>query len=185
MGLFYTGKGDKGESVVGKKKIDKTCVEVEALGDLDELNSLIGIVKSESPKETKDILHKVQEDLFIIQANVANFMFQDENGNSEYPAPEFNAQKTREIESLIDDMENKVNPARGFIIPGLNKQSAWLDLLRAVTRRVERNTLKFNKKNELPEEILAYLNRLSSLFFAMARLESKNNNLEEEHPKYN
>ena len=75
MGLFYTGKGDKGKSIVGKKIIDKTSVEIEALGDLDELNSLLGIVRSSvSDKAFKRIILSVQENLFIIQANVAGFM---------------------------------------------------------------------------------------------------------------
>ena len=74
MGLFYTGKGDNGESVVGQKRIDKTCVEVEALGDTDELNSLIGIVKNTvASDEFKGILSDAQEALFIAQANLSQF----------------------------------------------------------------------------------------------------------------
>jgi cob(I)alamin adenosyltransferase len=62
--------------------------------------------------------------------------------------------------------------------------SAWVDVLRTVSRRVERSVLRFNKDQELNPEILAYLNRLSSLFFAIARMESKLSGDKEKHPTY-
>ena len=184
MGLFYTGKGDGGQSSVGKIKIDKTCIEIEALGDLDELNSLIGVVKSQSPEHLRGIFNAVQENLFIVQANVANFMFQDDNGKPKYKPKEFKREKITEIEKLIDDMEKIIEPEKGFIIPGTNVISAWVDLLRAVSRRAERSVLRHNKDHELPADILAYMNRLSSLFFAIARMESKSGGQKEKHPTY-
>lgn len=185
MGLFYTGKGDGGESVVGDKKIDKTSLEIEAVGDLDELNSLIGVLKAEdlSP-EFKKILNAVQENLFIVQANVAEFMFHDVTGKPKYPAPKFSPEKVKEIENIIEAYEKEVNPAKKFIISGSNKVSAWLDYARAVSRRVERSVIKFNKLHPLPHEILAYMNRLSSLLFAMARVNAKRSESKEENPKY-
>jgi len=72
MGNFYTGKGDKGRSYVGKKSVSKTCLEVEALGQLDELNSTLGLLKSQKVNRSlKSILHQVQENLFTIQSHVA------------------------------------------------------------------------------------------------------------------
>ena len=185
MGLFYTGKGDGGESIVGVKKIDKTSLEIEAVGDLDELNSLIGVIKSlEVSGEFKSILNNVQENLFIIQANVANFMFEGEDGAPKYKAPAFGFEKVAETEKLINIYEEEVNPGRGFIISGSNQISAWLDYVRAVSRRIERSVLKFSKEHELNPEIMRYLNRLSSLLFAMARVNSKRLETKEENPKY-
>ncbi len=185
MGLYYTGKGDSGESVVGAKKIDKTSLEIEAIGELDELNSFIGLVKTgKISEEFIAILSRVQENLFIIQANTAEFMFHDENGKPKYPAPKFPAEKIKEVEKIIEDYEKEVNPGKGFIVAGSNKYSAWLDVLRAVSRRAERRVLSFNKVHPLPHEILAYMNRLSSLFFAMARVNSKREDIKESNPKY-
>ena len=68
MGVFYTGKGDKGKSYVGKKSVSKTCLEIEALGQLDELNSMLGVLKSQRiSRNLKKILHEIQENLFTIQ----------------------------------------------------------------------------------------------------------------------
>ena len=180
MGLFYTGKGDGGESVVGSKKIDKTGVEIYALGELDELNSLIGIVKNiKINTGFKKILHDVQENLFIVQANLANIML-----GGKYKSPQLSFDKVREMEKIIDKLEKKLKPAKAFVISGSSISSAWLDYTRAVSRRVERSVLSFGKYNDLSPEIKAYLNRLSSLFFAMARFESKSGRKKEKHPKY-
>lgn len=179
MGLFYTGKGDKGKSVVGKKKIDKTCVEIEALGALDELNSLIGLVKNEHvPRKEKKILGDVQESLFMIQANLAHFMY------PKFNPPKFSIEKVRKLEEFINQYEIRIKPGRGFIIPGVNRIASWFDYLRAVSRRTERSVLIHAKKRKIAPEINAYLNRLSSLFFAMARMAAKTAKKKESHPRY-
>ena len=178
MPLFYTRKGDKGLSHIGKTKVSKTCLEVEALGQLDEFNSMVGVLKSQNvSKELKSILHQVQENLFIIQANVANIMM----GGS-FKTPEFKNIKTNEAEKIIDKIEKKLKPARGFVISGTNQTSSWLDFLRAKSRNVERSVLKIKKNNKLDPEIKKYLNRLSSLLFALARWEGRGK--KEKHPRY-
>src|SRR3989344_5921053 len=99
MGVFYTGKGDGGKSFIGKKTIDKTCRAVSALGALDELNSLIGAVRHEAlTSHNRQILLDIQENLFIIQANVAGVALYAGN----YPVPEFPERKIREMEYIID-----------------------------------------------------------------------------------
>lgn len=186
MPLFYTRKGDNGISHVGKKRVNKTCLEVEALGELDELNSMIGVLKSlptqagqKISPTLKNILHQIQESLFIIQANVAEIML-----NTGFKIPEFKNSKLKEIEKLIDNIETKLKPARGFIISGSNFVSAWLDFLRAKSRKVERDVLKIKKINKLDQNIKSYLNRLSSLFFALARMEAKSAKSKEANPAY-
>ncbi len=178
MPLFYTRKGDKGVSHIGKTKVSKTCLEVEALGQLDELNSMIGILKSQkTSKELKNILHQIQENLFIVQAHVANIMM----GQS-FQAPSFKSLKINEAEKIIDRIEKKLKPIRGFIISGVNQTSSWLDFLRAKSRNVERSVLKIGKVEKLNPDIKAYLNRLSSLLFALARWEARDK--KEKHPSY-
>lgn len=180
MSMFYTGKGDGGVSDVGKgKKIDKTCVEIVSLGDLDELNSFIGVVKHQCvSEEFRAILNGVQEDLFIIQANVANGMF------PEFTPPSFSSEKIKEMERRIDGFEARVQPEKGFVVPGANALSGWCDVLRAISRRAERSVLLFSKQHFVAPDILAYLNRLSSLFFAMARVAAKEAGDSERHPSY-
>lgn len=180
MKLFYTGKGDKGQSSVGNKKISKTHPVMGALGDLDELNSLIGLVRSKiRKKRTQKILLDIQESLFIIQANIAVSKF-----GGKFPAPPLSASKIKNLEQIIDRLEQKLKPERGFVLAGEEEKSAWLDFTRTVARRAERNVLKYDKNKKLDENIFAYLNRLSSLFFALARWESKKTGKKEKHPKY-
>ena len=178
MGLFYTRKGDKGKSYVGKKSVSKTCLEIEALGQLDELNSMLGVLKSRKIKKyLKDNLHQVQENLFTIQSHIANLML-----NESFKVPEFKNLKVKEIEKIIDRIEKKLPPLKKFVISGSNQTSAWLDLLRAKSRNVERSVLKIKHIKLLSLDIRAYLNRLSSLFFALARQEARNK--KEHSPSY-
>ena len=180
MPLFYTRKGDNGYSSVGKKKVKKTCLEVEALGELDELNSLIGVLKAGKISPTlKATLHEIQECLFIIQANVAEIML-----DSGFKIPEFKISKIEEAERIIDQIERKVNPAKAFVISGSDQISAQLDYLRAKSRATERSVLKIKKIDKLDQNMRTYLNRLSSLFFALARWESKRAGKKEQNPLY-
>ena len=154
------GSGDRGRSRLGKKFISKTSTEIEALGSLDELNSLLGLIRAQKiPKEFRNILLAVQKDLFIIQASIANILFCDK-------ATVFKKEKIIEIENLIDSLSKKIGELNKFIIPGENRSSAWLDYARAVTRRTERRVLLVKKADK---NSIAYLNRLSSLLFVMAR----------------
>lgn len=181
MGVFYTGKGDGGLSEVWDgKKLDKASPELAALGDLDELNSIIGLVRSRTPdKNHKKILRSVQEELFTIQANI--YLLSIGKTKS---APPLGEEKIRMMERLIDAMEEFVGPERGFIIYGEDPEEAWMDFARAAARRAERSAVILNKKMRLPENTLSYLNRLSSLLFAMARAAAKKRGKREQGPKY-
>lgn len=181
MSLFYTGKGDRGESLLGAgKKIDKTSPEIAAVGDLDELTSLLGLVRSQSENsETKKILRGIQEDLFTIQANVAKAM-----AGGEISASPLAREKVNKLEEEIIKREQEIKPDRGFVIPGESKEEALLDYARAVSRRAERSVLVMHKIKPLDQTILAYLNRLSSLLFALARASIQSEGLSESHPTY-
>jgi len=179
MGFFYTGKGDKGVSNVGTKKVPKDSPIIEALGDCDELNSLLGVVRSSvADRELNRKLVSVQENLFIIQARIAWLMF------PEHDSPQMTEEKIRAMEKEIEKMEEEIAPERGFIIPGENTTASWLDFTRAVSRRVERSVVKVNKEHKLPEELLTYLNRLSSYLYALARLEISRTKTKEKKPTY-
>ncbi len=181
MGLFYTGAGDKGKSPVwDKKKLDKTSPGLTALGDLDELNSLLGLIRSQKIlADYKNILSGLEEDIFSIQATSYLYII-----DRKEKAPPFGTDKTKKLEVLIDALEKYVNPERGFVVSGDEPVSAWLDFARAVSRRAERSVWILNKKVKLPSAILSYLNRLSSLLFALARASAKKSKKKERHPKY-
>lgn len=181
MGMFYTGRGDKGKSEVwDKKKLDKASPELSALGDLDELTSLLGLIRSQKlPVGYKEILFGLEEDLFIIQANLYLYLIRRKE-----KAPPFGEEKVKKLEGFIDELERYVDPERGFIIPGSDPVGAWMDYARAVSRRVERSVWICNKKLKLPPAVLAYLNRLSSILFALARAAAKKQGKKEHKPKY-
>lgn len=179
MGFFYTGKGDTGASYIGKKKYSKDSLLVEALGDLDELNSLLGVVKTQIHKRNLvKKLEGVQENLFIIQARIAWLMY------PKFPSPQMTEDKIKAMEQEIDSIEKKIKPERGFVISGSDGVASWLDMLRAVSRRVERRVVKLHRARTLPKEIITYLNRLSSYLYALARAEIAVKKIKESHPKY-
>lgn len=178
MSLYYTCEGDKGKSCICGKKISKLSPGMEALGCLDELNSLLGLIRCrQTNQKFKDILKNIQENLFIIQAGVGKVAF-----NHKLKIPIFSATRTAEMEKLIDSFEKLLAPGKGFVVSGENEISAWLDYARAVARKTERSVLKLKKINTA---VFAYLNRLSGLLYVMARVAAKNKNIKERQPSYN
>jgi cob(I)alamin adenosyltransferase len=177
---FFTGKGDKGVSYICGRKHDKTCVEIEALGNLDELNSLIGLIRSGAiTTQFKKILYQIQEDLFVAQANVYQAMVK---GGQSVPA--FNKNKVRAVEQAIETLAKRLPAIKSFTIPGTTPVSAWFDYARTVARRAERSVLALGKKKKRALDILAYLNRLSSLLFVLARSVAARAKKRERAPSY-
>jgi cob(I)alamin adenosyltransferase len=175
MEFFNLGSGDKGKSCFGKKWISKTCPEIEALGSIDELNSLMGLIKNQKiSKEFKSILEKIQQDLFVIQAGIAGLLLKRNK---------FEIKKDRivELENWISSMAKKIDIPKKFVISGSNIQSSWFDYARAVARRAERNALSVKKADK---NNYVYLNRLSSLLFVMARICAKKKGAKESSPLY-
>lgn len=174
MTIFYTGKGDKGKSKMGARKIAKDDPLFEALGALDELNSWIGYCRY--PK-----LKTVQEDLFIAQAEIAM------TAMGKKSKIKITRTKTERLEREIAEIDAILPQIKQFIIPGASELSAKLDVARTLARRAERACVKFFKAseaNEANEALLAYLNRLSSLLFALARLVNFSLKKKEESPGY-
>ncbi len=177
---FYTGRGDKGQSYFGKKKLPKDNALFDLLGDLDELNSWTGLARVEARKDLAGILKIVQQNLFIVQAEVAVIGFGYEVGGFR----KIDAGRTGEIERTIRSVDKKMPPLRKFILPGGSELSARLDIARAMARRAERAAVKFNRSKKLSPALLQFLNRLSSLFFALARYANHKKRIREENPRY-
>ena len=131
------------------------------------------------PLLAKKAVRVAQEDLFIIQAHVASKVF-----GAHGTVPHLDPVKITDMEKTIDRLEHQIKPARKFVVPGETEAAAWLDVARTVARRVERSVLAAHAKLSLDEQVLAYMNRLSSLLFALARLAAKKSGRREAHPVY-
>jgi len=180
--IYFTGRGDKGKTNIGNKEFSKDLLIFETLGELDELNSLIGLSKNYLPKKFFHQLTEIQNDLFIIQANIASHLIYAENKKNKIP--ELKRERIEKLEVEIRKIEKKIKKQNSFVIYGSEKSSAWFDYLRAKTRTVERKIVGFNKKYKLQPEILSYLNRLSSYFYALAREICYNKKIKEKSPWY-
>lgn len=182
---FFTGAGDGGRSVLGKQSFSKDDLFFEFLGTLDELNSWLGFCrasiqggKRKHAIDFKAVLFRVQEILFVIQAETAGVFFK----SPKYPL--LRASATAQLVGTINRIDAILPPITKFIIPGGSKLSAKLDVSRAIARRAERLAVAYSKKSKLSKEVLRYLNRLSSLLFALSRYENFRLGIEEQHPAY-
>ncbi len=205
MSLF-TGKGDNGTTYKfdSEKRFSKASLVTEALGTLDELNSYLGLVKNEfielknfdavrnfqnsinveSGKDTSidenEIDHfisqikEIQENLFIIQAEIAG------------ASKRIEMKKVQKMSDLINQIEKELPPIKTFLISGGSKISAMFDFARTVARRAERRVVAVADKHEIEisDGTLAYLNRLSSILYAWARLYNHKFGINEECPSY-
>jgi cob(I)alamin adenosyltransferase len=185
--MLYTGKGDDGKTSAYHcdQRFSKSSAIAEALGSLDETNSFLGIVKAKlaernitlysvGPERAADIIQEMQENIFIIQAEVAGV---DKTVGEE---------KIREVEDLIAGIEKGIPPINSFIIPGVSIESAELDFARTLVRKVERRLVAVSEENavKISANTLAYLNRLSSLLYALARLSAYKSGINESAPSY-
>jgi len=162
---IYTRFGDKGKTALHTgKTVSKNSIRVEAYGNLDELNSFLGVVLSQvKDRRIKQELLEIQSDLFEIGASLAS------PGEKEHQKL---AQKLKarvfEFEKEIDALTQKLPKLKNFILPG-GKVGSLLHYARTIARRAERRTVALAEKEAVLSEILVYLNRLSDLLFTFAR----------------
>ena len=166
---IYTGKGDKGETgLFGGKRVPKNSPRIEAYGIVDELNTFVGLAITETvDKDVKALLLKIQNQLFTVGADLATT--EEKKHESDRTPAEFYSS----IEKEIDKFETKLEELKNFILPGGSKSSASLHICRTVARRAERAVVSLKKSVEIGDNILIFLNRLSDLFFVLARFENK------------
>lgn len=167
---IYTRGGDKGKTGIhGGQRVDKADIRIEANGCIDELNSMIGVVRSFLPQEHEwqNLLFKIQTEIMVIMSHVATpSEIRDKNPN------ELDLGIVSFIENQIDAMVNQIDDANSyFILPGGNLVSSHLHMARTIARRSERRLWTLYRKDKLPIVILEFINRLSDLFFTMARFE--------------
>lgn len=181
---LYTGKGDDGKTgLFGcDQRVSKSSAIAEALGCLDEINSLLGWCKVKASEQSfkidsadvADVIGDLQQDLFIIQAQLA--------GAAKNLVPE----KISRLEELIGEIEKSLPPIKTFFVAGGTELSAILDHSRTVARRAERRVVSVSEEGvaKISAESLALMNRLSSLLYALARLANQQAGISEEVPKY-
>ena len=171
MAKAYTGAGDKGDTgLIGGKRVPKSSQRVEAYGAIDEVNSFIGFAAAHL-KEKKAIsaLKTVQHQLFILGAETA--------GSTD---KRVTMQMVREMEKEIDSFNDELPPLTKFILPGGSHSAALLHVARAGCRRAERELVALSQTESVSPDSIAYLNRLSSLLFVLARYANKEEGVKDE-----
>lgn len=167
---IYTKKGDKGTTgLFGGKRVYKDDIRVECFGTFDEVNSTIGLLRVSLGNEHRwqSKLHKIQKDMMDMMSHLARPS--DTKKINTNPMPE---DGPLFCEEWIDELEAGMNsPSDYFILPGGNEISAMCHMVRTQMRRGERHLVTLMKEDEVHVSILAYINRLSDLFFTLARAE--------------
>jgi cob(I)alamin adenosyltransferase len=162
---IYTRTGDKGKtSLANGTRVLKSNNRVEAYGTIDELNSAIGIAGAFlSPAKFQRIkkeLVQIQNDLFVIGSSLSS--------PRTTPSPNLK-NRPSDFEKLIDSLTSKLPPLKNFILPGGGSAGAHLHICRTISRRAERRVIALIQQEEIDNTIIIYLNRLSDLFFTLAR----------------
>lgn len=166
---IYTRTGDKGSTgLFGGTRIPKSSVRLHAYGTVDELNACLGVVLSNDlPQETRHQLLTIQSTLFIVGADLATPI------GSKASTARLTATKTDELEQWIDAMEETLPALTNFILPGGTAAAAQLHVARTVCRRAERWISQLRETEQISEQILPYMNRLSDYLFVAARFVNK------------
>ncbi len=185
----YTRTGDKGETgLVGGKRVPKDSQRIEAYGTIDELNSIVGLArvfneekleegstlrlrpegkltsKGEARQFLDEILRRIQNELFDLGSELAR-----PEGLTYEGMHRTGEREVKELEKLMDECQKELEPLKSFVLPGGGKIGAYLHQCRTVCRRAEREILRLSRSEKIGEWPLKYVNRLSDLFFVLAR----------------
>ena len=169
---IYTRTGDAGDTgLFGGGRVSKDHHRVAAYGTVDELNAQVGwAVATVGDAEIRSRLSMIQHDLFAIGATLSSTPRED--GDTHKHLPPLPTDRVETMEEWIDEASGEMQPLTQFILPGGTPGAAALHVSRTVCRRAERAVVHLATLEPVDEAIVMYLNRLSDLFFAMARLEN-------------
>jgi cob(I)alamin adenosyltransferase len=170
---IYTKTGDDGRTgLFGGGRVEKDHARVEAYGDVDELNAVIGAARAvELMPRVDEILAPVQRDLFAIGALLATP--HPEKHREQLEKARLSDKRIAQLEQAIDDGEEELEPLKAFILPGGTPKASALHVARTVCRRAERSIIRLQRTDEVPQIIIVYLNRLSDLLFVLARVANR------------
>lgn len=161
LSKIYTRTGDMGTTGLGDgTRVAKDSLRVAAMGDVDELNSVLGLLLTEPlSAKIRDCLTRVQHDLFDMGGEIC--------------MPGYNlimAERVTALESILDEWNDNLPPLKEFILPGGSRAAAHCHLARTVCRRAERQMHTLNTQEKITEISLQYINRLSDLLFVLCRV---------------
>ncbi len=170
---IYTKTGDDGRTgLFGGGRVEKDHARVEAYGDVDELNAVIGAARAvEMMPRVDEILAPVQRDLFAIGALLATP--HPEKHREQLEKARLSDKRIAQLEQAIDDGEEELEPLKAFIMPGGTPKASALHVARTVCRRAERSIIRLQRTDEVPQIVIVYLNRLSDLLFVLARVANR------------
>jgi len=170
---IYTRTGDQGETgLFGGGRVSKDDPRVAAYGDVDELNSALGVARAAEPAELFDgELEAIQRDLFSLGGHLATP--DPDKVRKALSKAELSAERISAFERGIDAADTELAPLRAFVLPAGSPKAAALHLARTVCRRAERSVVSLARQSEVPALFLTYLNRLSDYLFTLARLANR------------
>lgn len=163
LNKIYTRTGDDGKtSLVGGQRVSKHSRRPAAFGEVDELNSVLGLARLHASDDIDNMLSRIQNDLFDLGADLATM----DNSN---PALRVTAAQVSRIEAEIDHLNAELNPLTSFVLPGGTALATWLHMARTVARRAERSMTELAVEEPVNEFAMQFINRVSDLLFVMAR----------------
>lgn len=165
MAKIYTRTGDKGKtSLYTGQRVSKGSLRIESYGTIDESDSVLGMARAFAVHDNvKKTIYDIQKSLWLVMADMASI------GKE----PHIKDEDVTNLEHLIDQYSESLEPLNHFLVPGESKSSSFLDLARTVVRRAERRLWQLSETEEVHEVDIRYLNRLSDLCFTLARYESE------------
>ncbi len=173
LNRIYTRTGDKGDTrLVGGQSVPKDSLRIEAYGTVDELNAILGLVRSFLPEAQKGPardrleawLKTTQNDLFDLGSDLATRLEDRWEGQPLVEGPAVEA-----LEQLMDSLNEDLEPLKSFVLPGGGKVNAFLHQARTVCRRAERITIALSREEPIGDQVIPYINRLSDALFVWSR----------------
>ena len=171
---IYTRGGDDGQTSLGDgSRVRKTAPRIIAIGAVDELNALVGGVRSTLPDDPvtglDEVLASIQNTLFDAGADLC---LPETDGATQTTATgplRITAEQISRVESIIDTFNGQLEPLASFVLPGGSRAAATLHQARTVCRRAEIEVLRLAEQESVNDRVAVYLNRLSDLLFVLAR----------------
>lgn len=173
---IYTKTGDKGTTALfGGMRVPKHHIRIESYGTIDELNSFVGLLRSENlPESSQTELERIQNELFTLGSHLAATP-----GKKNLWVPEFTEESVTLLETEMDAMDAELPELKNFILPVGNKAVALTHVCRTICRRGERMIVLLAETEEIEEIIPRYMNRLSDYFFMLGRWIALQNKVKE------
>ncbi len=174
---IYTKTGDKGETgLFNGARVSKSNLRVELYGTVDELNSIIGLARSfEPPKTIAELLKELSILLFNLGSDLATPL----SPKPKFAVPRITRENTDFLEAKIDEFDEVLPVLKNFILPGGSRAAAFLHNARTVCRRAERLAVRLASEEDLGEQPVIFLNRLSDLLFTAARMANHESGIED------